>query len=127
MPLKKPVPVIVTVVPPYAVPLFGLMLPTVLVTNVKFSVPEVPATVTVELVNALWPGVTKVRCVEFTYVAVVFMWDPLKSIRMLAPFNTDVNPDPVIVIVVPPMQGPLVGERLDIVPVISDGSVYDYR
>src|SRR6478735_5284050 len=108
----KPVPVIVTEVPPAVGPEFGLTLVTVgAATNVNWSLAEValvpPVVVTVmSTVPAAWAGDVAVIDVALLTVNVVAAVAP--KLTAVAP----VNPVPVMVTDVPPAVGPELGLTL---------------
>src|SRR4051794_17390515 len=112
MALLKPVPVIVTDVPPLLGPWAGLTLVTVgAATNVNWSfalVAEVPPTVVTVMstVPAEWAGAVAVMLVALSTV---------NDAAAVAPKSTSVapvKPVPVIVTDVPPVVGPAVGVTL---------------
>nr|WP_256972820.1 hypothetical protein [Saccharibacillus sp. O23] len=116
-PAVNPVPVIVIVVPPAAGPDVGLTLAIVgaaIYVKAPLAVAVPPAVVTLTLLAPAVPGgVTAVICVgdtTFTFVAFTPPIDP-PTITV----DSEVNPVPVIVIVVPPAAGPDVGLTLAIV------------
>jgi hypothetical protein len=108
----NPVPVIVTLVPPAAEPVFGLTFVTVgAATNVNWSaalvadVPPVVTTVT-STVPALSAGeVAEIDVSEFTVKLAAAVPPKLTA-------DAPVNPVPVIVTLVPPAVGPAFGDTL---------------
>ncbi|CAM3245137.1 hypothetical protein JANLI_04610 [Janthinobacterium lividum] len=109
--LPKPVPVMVTVVPPVAGPAVGEMLVTVgTATKVYWSAPLValvpPVVVTRTSTVPVPAGAVAVICVALLTVKPVAAVAP--KVTAVAP----VNPVPVMVTLVPPAAGPAVGEML---------------
>ena len=112
--LVKPVPVIVTVVPPNLVPLVGEMLVTVGATPVYVNrslaevalVPPVVVTVTSTVPPVALAG--EIAVIEVALLTVNEVAEVPPNLTAVAP----VNPVPVMVTEVPPTAGPLVGEML---------------